>query len=94
MLYKRRSLMGDKSWLKKIYFEYQNLVYSIAVSIIKDVQLAEDIVQEVFVTLYFKAGDIRDRKKIKHWLVRDYYKQGHRLFKKFTKGSRAFRRFF
>ncbi|MGI6328560.1 MAG: RNA polymerase sigma factor [Dethiobacteria bacterium] len=62
--------MGDKSWLKKIYFEYQNLVYSIAVSIIKDVQLAEDIVQEVFVTLYFKAGDIRDRKKIKHWLVR------------------------
>ena len=62
--------MGDKSWLKKIYSEYQNLVYSIAVSIIKDAQLAEDIVQEVFVTLYFKAGDIRDRKKIKHWLVR------------------------
>jgi RNA polymerase sigma-70 factor (ECF subfamily) len=62
--------MRDKSWLKNIYFEYQNLVYSVAVSIIKDVQLAEDIVQEVFITLYFKAGDIRDRKKIKHWLAR------------------------
>ena len=62
--------MRDKSWLKNIYFEYQNLVYSVAVSIIKDVQLAEDIVQEVFITLYFKAGDIRDRKKIKYWLAR------------------------
>ena len=62
--------MGDKSWLKNIYSEYQNLVYSVAVSIIKDVQLAEDIVQEVFVTLYYKADSIRDRKKIKHWLAR------------------------
>lgn len=62
--------MGDKNWLKNVYAEYQNFVYSVAVSIIKDVQLAEDIVQEVFVTLYFKAGSIRDRKKIKSWLAR------------------------
>lgn len=62
--------MGDKSWLRNIYDEYQNLVYSVAVSIIKDAQLAEDIVQEVFVTLYFKAEGIRDRNKIKRWLVR------------------------
>jgi RNA polymerase sigma-70 factor (ECF subfamily) len=62
--------MKDKSWLRNIYVEYQNLVYSVAVSIIKDVQLAEDIVQEVFLTLYFKSGSIRDRNKIKHWLAR------------------------
>jgi DNA-directed RNA polymerase specialized sigma24 family protein len=72
--------MGDKSWLKKIYFEYQNLVYSIAVSIIKDVQLAEDIVQEVFCHAVFQSpASIRDRNKIKHWLGQDYCKQGHRL---------------
>ncbi|NLL58934.1 MAG: RNA polymerase sigma factor, partial [Firmicutes bacterium] len=62
--------MKDKSWLRNIYVEYQNLVYSVAVSIIKDVQLAEDIVQEVFLTLYFKSGSIRDRNKIKYWLAR------------------------
>jgi RNA polymerase sigma-70 factor (ECF subfamily) len=62
--------MEDKSWLKNIYLEYQNLVYSIAVSVIKDPQLAEDIVQEVFVTLYYKGDSIRDKSKIKPWLIR------------------------
>ncbi len=34
--------MGDKAWLKNIYLEYQNLVYSMAISIIRDAQLAEE----------------------------------------------------
>lgn len=62
--------MEDKTWLKNIYLEYQNLVYSVAVSTIKDAQLAEDITQEVFVTLYFKYDTIRDQSKIKPWLIR------------------------
>jgi len=62
--------MEDKSWLNKIYIDYQNLVYSVAVSVIKDAQLAEDIVQEVFVTLYYKASDICDKDKIKPWLIK------------------------
>ena len=62
--------MEDKAWLKNIYLEYQNLVYSVAVSIIKDAQLAEDIMQEVFVTLYFKYDTIRDPNSIKPWLIR------------------------
>jgi RNA polymerase sigma-70 factor, ECF subfamily len=62
--------MIDKSWLQNIYIDYQNLVYGVAVSIIKDSQLAEDIVHEVFVTLYHKASHIRDTNKIKPWLVR------------------------
>ena len=61
---------GEQKLAEKYLFEYQNLVYSVAVSIIKDIQLAEDIVQEVFLTLYFKSGSIRDRNKIKHWLAR------------------------
>ncbi len=56
--------------LKKIYLEHQNLVYSVAVSVVKDAQLAEDIVQEVFVTLYYKGNSIRDNSKIKSWLIR------------------------
>jgi len=62
--------MMDKKWVKNIYANYQNLVYRVAVSIIKDVQLAEDIMQDVFVTLYYKADHIRDKKKIKTWLIR------------------------
>ena len=62
--------MEDKTWLRNIYLEYQNLVYGVAVSIIKDAQLAEDIMQEVFVTLYFKYGTIRDRGSLKPWLIR------------------------
>ncbi len=62
--------MTDKIWLNKIYLEYQNLVYSVAVTIIKDAQLAEDIMQEVFVTLYFKYDTIRDQGSIKPWLIR------------------------
>ena len=62
--------MDDKIWLKNYFLEYKNLVYRVAVSIIKDAQLAEDIVQEVFVTLYCKADHIQDINKIKPWLVK------------------------
>lgn len=62
--------MVNKSWLKKIYVDYQNLVYRTAVSITKDPQLAEDVVQDVFVTLYYKGAGIRDKSRIKSWLVR------------------------
>ncbi len=60
----------DNKWVKNIYTEYKNLVYRIAVSIIKDAQLAEDIMQDVFVTLYYSADHIRDKSKIKAWLIR------------------------
>jgi DNA-directed RNA polymerase specialized sigma24 family protein len=39
--------MNDKSQLKNIYMDYKNLVYGVAVSIIKDTQLAEDIVHRM-----------------------------------------------
>lgn len=76
----------DKKWVKNIYTEYQNLVYRIAVSIIKDAQLAEDIMQDVFVTLHYNADHIRDKSKIKTWLIRatvnrsiDFTRKFHRV---------------
>lgn len=62
--------MSNMEWLQNIYLEYRNLVYRVSVSITKDQGLAEDVMQDVFVTLHQKASHIRDKSKVKAWLVK------------------------
>lgn len=75
----------DKNWVKNIYIDYQNLVYRVAVSIIKDARLAEDIMQDVFVILYYKGDHIRDKNKIKNWLIRTTVNRSIDFIRKFNR---------
>lgn len=43
---------GDKDALEKIYYKYEKMVYSIAFSIIKNKENAEDIKQNVFIKIF------------------------------------------
>lgn len=52
----------------KVYNEYSNLVYRIALNQLKDSYVAEEVVQDVFVKFYEKIEDIDDC-AIKIWLV-------------------------
>lgn len=55
---------------ENIIAEYSDLVYRIAISQVKNKQDAEDIFQEVFISLIKNINDIKNETHLKHWLIR------------------------
>lgn len=49
--------------------KYKGLVYSLAFSRLQNVHDAEDVFQEVFLTLYKKDMDFTDEEHLKAWLI-------------------------
>lgn len=60
---------GDAVALRELYERYGKLVYSFAYRLTADATLAEECVQDVFVTLWRRAGDFDpSRAKLTTWL--------------------------
>lgn len=64
-----RSLRNDDiSAFNSLYWKYHGAIYANALKLIKDPAIAEDIVQDVFVTLWEKRHSIDPRQDIAGWL--------------------------
>ena len=59
---------GDKAVYAEVVTRWQNMIYNTAISIVQNEEDAEDITQEVFVTLYEKIGDFRQESALSTWL--------------------------
>ena len=59
---------GDISAFNTLYWEYHAAVYANALKLIRDPIIAEDIVQDVFVTLWGKRHTIDPEQDIGGWL--------------------------
>ncbi len=55
---------------KEIVEKYGDMVYRIAISHVKHREDAEDIFQEVFISLIKNLGSIENERHLKHWLIR------------------------
>lgn len=55
---------------ENVIAQYSDLVYRIAISQVKNKQDAEDIFQDVFVSLIKNINKIKDETHLKHWLIR------------------------
>lgn len=55
---------------ESIIEEYADLVYRVALSQVKNKHDAEDIFQEVFISLIKNLDKIEDEAHLKHWLIR------------------------
>jgi len=60
---------GSGEALEQIYLKYKNYLLKLAVVLSGDVNLAEDIVQDVFVNFAQSAGTIRQSGSLKSFLV-------------------------
>ena len=60
---------GDKDALAALYEETHTAVYGFALSIVKNAQDAEDILQDVFVNVFLAAGSYRAHGKVMAWLL-------------------------
>jgi RNA polymerase sigma factor (sigma-70 family) len=68
MRIKRRHYKMDNKELEKIYEESYRAVYWTAMSLLKDEDEAQDIVQETYVSLISSYSSIRDKDKVYGWL--------------------------
>ena len=63
-----RLRQDDINAFNSLYWEYHGAVYANALKLIRDSAIAEDIVQEVFVTLWEKRHKIDPQQDIAGWL--------------------------
>ena len=61
---------GDKNALNEIYILYSRKVYNIILNRYNDRSLADDITQEVFITVYEKAINFRGDSQVSTWIFR------------------------
>ena len=61
--------LGDRDALRRIYAKYKNDLLKLAVSLVNDVNTAEDVVQDVFVSLAESADRIRVSGNLRRYLM-------------------------
>lgn len=66
-----RSLQnGDQSAFKQLVDTWQHMVYNTVLSIVQDMQEAEDVAQEVFIQVYQSIKQFRGDAKLSTWIYR------------------------
>lgn len=68
-LLKRRFNRGDRDALCKIYEKYKDDLLRLAIALVNDVSLAEDVVNDSFVTFTRSVGSLRLRGNLKSFLT-------------------------
>jgi len=65
-----RAIEGDEQAFEKIYRAYFRFVSNVSYRIIKTKDEAEEVCQEVFLTMYRKLGTFRQESSLKTWVYR------------------------
>lgn len=63
-------LSGNSQAFEKIVLEYQSMVFSICLNMLKQRHLAEEAAQDVFVKVYTKLSSFEERSSFKTWIYR------------------------
>ena len=65
---------GNTDALKNLIDKYQDYVYSIGYQIVKNVEIAEEITQDVFIKVFQKIDSFEERSKFSTWLFTITYR--------------------
>lgn len=69
-LYIEKVLAGDAQAFKYFLKTYKHMAYSVAMSIVKQEHLAEEVVQDAFMVCYQSLSRFRSQSKFSTWLYR------------------------
>lgn len=76
---------GDATAFDELYFYMQKYVRYIAGGIVKNAELTEDVVQEVFISIYKNINSVKEPEKAKGWIKTITYSQALQTVKKEAK---------
>ena len=65
-----RIAKGDQLAFRALYNLYKDKVYNVALSYLRNVELAEEITQDVFITVFQKAFQFQSKSKVSTWIYR------------------------
>lgn len=85
----RRLRAGDKDALRRIYEKYIDDLLRVALSLLSDIQAAEDCLHDVFVDLAGVAGGLMIRNNLKSYLVSCVANRARDQLRKKTRQSRC-----
>ncbi len=80
----------DMQAFDELYWKYQKAVYQNVYKLTRDVLIAEDIVQEVFISLWEKRNTIDANRSVAGWLFVSSYNRSINALKKKLKESKAY----
>lgn len=69
-LYIEKVLSGDRHAFRYFIQTYKDMAFSVALSVVKQEHLAEEIVQEAFLQCYLSLSNFRKQSKFSTWLYR------------------------
>jgi RNA polymerase sigma factor (sigma-70 family) len=64
----KRCIGGEEQAWELLVMRYNRLIYSVSLSICHDRDVAADMLQQVYLEMYQKLGDLRDTDKLPGWL--------------------------
>ena len=76
---------GNVFAFNEIYTRYTKKIYSISLSFLKDKEYAENVVQDVFLTIWRKRADLKDRYDFDAYLFNITYNTIRKYFRKFSR---------
>jgi RNA polymerase sigma-70 factor (ECF subfamily) len=69
-IYIRKVLNGDSDSFRYLIRNYKDIAYSLAMSVVKDEYVAQEVVQIAFVKAFTKLSNFKGKSKFSTWLYR------------------------
>jgi len=78
----RNVLNGDTNAFRYLIKSYQDIAYSLAMSVVKDEFMAQEITQTAFVIAFTKLSTFKGKSKFSTWLYRIVVNEAFKVIKK------------
>lgn len=78
----QKVLRGDTNAFRYFIEKYRNMVYTLAISIVKDAQTAEEVTQDAFLKAYKSLDKFEHRAKFSTWLYKIVTNEGLKQIRK------------
>ncbi|WP_025741779.1 RNA polymerase sigma factor [Aquimarina pacifica] len=66
----KKVAQGNRKAFRQLYLLYKDKVYNTAIGYLQNIEEAEEITQDVFLTIYEKAETFRAKSKVSTWIYR------------------------
>ena len=83
--YIQKVLAGDTEAFRFIIRDYKDIGYSLAISVVKDEFVAQEVLQTSFVRAFSKLGTFKGKSKFRTWLYRIVINEAFKALKKLKK---------
>lgn len=81
-IYIEKVKKGDVEAFRCLIRKYQNMAYSVAISVVKSEFLAQEVVQEAFLSIYQNIGQFKGKSKFSTWMYRIVINKAFRIAEK------------